>query len=200
MQEESLKELNEVWSNEIQKYEACRVAVLDLIKKVKTLEKEKSTKASFVTKMEVFEKKWTEVTRKVKLVSKVQKDTNQLWNMNQELKESLSKDVEALNKQLSQCTASHQKQPNASQVNSELTNLTTLKKKVEKTKDSLNVNSLAICSTITKVTNTTVQSEEFLKQVRQILTDHRCSKSSTVLYFRAQTTLIIPIYHYFFTE
>ena len=171
LQENGLKELNEVWSNDIQNYETCKKAVLELIKKVRILEKEKMTKETLVTKMEVFEKRWTEVTRKVKLISSVQQETNKLWNANQELKESLNKDVEALKLQLSSSNSSieNRQQQELPQVKTELTSLTNLKQKVEKTKDLLNVNSLALYSAIAKVTHTKCESEELITQVHMTL-------------------------------
>lgn len=140
----------------------------NLIKQIKTLEKEKVTKESFVTKMEIFEKKWTEVTKKVKLISNVQKETNKLWNINQELKENLSKDVDTLKSQVAQLVSSQQTQQSLSEVTSEMNSLATLRQKVEKTKDILNANSLAIYSAITKVTSTSMESEKFIEQVRNM--------------------------------
>ena len=116
--------------------------------------------------MEIFEKKWTEVTKKVKLISNVQKETNKLWNINQELKETLSKDVDTLKSQVAQLVSSQKTQQSLSQVTTEMNSLATLRQKVEKTKDILNANSLAIYSAITKVTSTPIESEKFIEQVK----------------------------------
>ena len=170
MQQDGLKEFNEVWSNEIQNYEGCKVSVANLIKQIKTLEKEKvEAKKSFITKMEVFEKKWVEVTKTIKVISCVQKETNKLWNINQELKETLSKDVDTLNSQVSQLVSSQQANNSLSQVSSEINSLATLRQKVEKTKDLLNANSLAIYSAISKVTSTPMESEMFIDEVKTFL-------------------------------
>ena len=168
LKQSGLKEFNEIWSNEIQSYEACKVSVASLIKKIKTLEKEKvEAKKSFITKMEVFEKKWVEVTKTIKIVSSVQKETNKLWNTNLELKETLSKDVDTLNSKVSQLVSSSQQtsQQNLSQVNSEINNLAALRQKVEKTKDLLNANSLSIYSAISKVSSVPMEPDSFINEV-----------------------------------
>ena len=172
LQQSGLKEFNEIWSNEIQNYEACKVSVASLIKKIKTLEKEKvEAKKTFITKMEVFEKKWVEVTKTIKIVSSVQKETNKLWNTNLELKETLSKDVDTLNIKVSQLVSSSQQtsQQNLSQVNSEINNLAALRQKVEKTKDLLNANSLSIYSAISKVSSTPMEPDNFINEVIYII-------------------------------
>jgi chromosome segregation ATPase len=159
-----------VWSNEIQNYEGCKVSVANLIKQIKTLEKEKvEAKKSFITKMEVFEKKWVEVTKTIKVVSSVQKETNKLWNINQELKETLSKDVETLHSQVAQLVSSQQANHSLSQISTEINSLATLRQKVETTKDLLNANSLAIYSAISKVTSAPMESEKFIDEVKTFL-------------------------------
>ena len=117
--------------------------------------------------MEVFEKKWVEVTKTIKIVSSVQKETNKLWNTNLELKETLSKDVDTLNGKVSQLVSSSQQtsQQNLSQVNSEINNLAALRQKVEKTKDLLNANSLSIYSAISKVSSTPTEPDNFINKV-----------------------------------
>ena len=168
LKQSGLKEFNEIWSNEIQSYEACKVSVASLIKKIKTLEKEKvEAKKTFITKMEVFEKKWVEVTKTIKIVSSVQKETNKLWNTNLELKETLSKDVDTLNSKVSQLVSSSQQtsQQNLSQVNSEINNLAALRQKVEKTKDLLNANSLSIYSAISKVSSAPMEADSYINEV-----------------------------------
>ena len=156
-----------MWSNEIQNYEGCKVSVANLIKQIKTLEKEKvEAKKSFITKMEVFEKKWVEVTKTIKVITSVQKETNKLWNINQELKETLSKDVDTLNSQVAQLVSSQQTNNSLSQISSEINSLATLRQKVEKTKDLLNANSLAIYSAISKVSSAPMESEKFIDEVK----------------------------------
>ena len=120
--------------------------------------------------MEVFEKKWVEVTKTIKIISSVQKETNKLWNINQELKETLNKDVETLNSQVTQLVTSEQANQSLTQINSEINSLATLRQKVEKTKDLLNTNSLAIHSAISKVMSSTIESKPFLDEVNMILT------------------------------
>ena len=115
--------------------------------------------------MEIFEKKWVEVTKTIKAITIVQKETNKLWNVNQELKETLGKDVETLNSQVAQLVSSQQANQSLSQVNSEINNLAKLRQKVEKTKDLFNANSLAIYSSISKVSSTQMESENFIEQV-----------------------------------
>ena len=121
--------------------------------------------------MEVFEKKWVEVTKTIKIVSSVQKETNKLWNTNLELKETLSKDVDTLNGKVSQLVSSSQQtsQQNLSQVNSEINNLAALRQKVEKTKDLLNANSLSIYSAISKVSSTPMEPDNFINEVIYII-------------------------------
>ena len=141
----------------------------NLIKQIKTLEKEKvEAKKSFVSKMEVFEKKWVEVTKTIKVISSVQKETNKLWNINQELKGTLNKDVETLNGQVTQLISSQQSNQNLSQINSEINSLATLRQKVEKTKDLLNTNSLAIHSVLSKVMSSPSESKPFIDEVNVI--------------------------------
>ena len=142
--------------------------VINQEEKIKTLEKEKvEAKKTFITKMEVFEKKWVEVTKTIKIVSSVQKETNKLWNTNLELKETLSKDVDTLNSKVSQLVSSSQQtsQQNLSQVNSEINNLAALRQKVEKTKDLLNANSLSIYSAISKVSSNPMEPDNFINEV-----------------------------------
>ena len=130
------------------------------------MEKENITKESFVVKMDMFEKKWTEVTKKVKIISSVQKETNKLWNSHQELKEKLNKDVDTLKTQVDRLVSSEQTPPNLSKINSQIDGLATLRQNVEKTKELLTASSLAIYSTITKGANTTtIQSETFIDKV-----------------------------------
>ena len=165
-----MKHFNEALSTEIQQYESCKTSVANLIKQIKILEKEKvEAKKSFVSKMEVFEQKWVEVTKTIKIISSVQKETNKLWTLNQQLKENLNKDVETLNSQVNELVSSQQANQSLSQINSEIDNLAKLRQKVEKTKDLLTKNSTAIHSAISKVTSSQIESKSSIQEVSRIL-------------------------------
>ena len=170
LETDGLKVFNEALTSEIQQYESCKASVANLIKQIKILEKEKvEAKKSFVSKMEVFEQKWVEVTKTIKVISSVQKETNKLWTINRQLKETLNKDVETLNGQVNQLVSSQQANQSLSQVNTEIDNLATLRQKVEKTKDLLTKNSIAIHSAISKVTSSLVESKSFVQEVSALI-------------------------------
>ena len=170
LEKDGLKHFNEALSTEIQQYESCKASVANLIKQIKILEKEKvEAKKSFVSKMEVFEQKWVEVTKTIKIISSVQKETNKLWTLNQQLKENLNKDVETLNSQVNELVSSQQANQSLSQISSEIDNLAKLRQKVEKTKDLLTKNSTAIHSAISKVTSSQIESKSFIQEVSRIL-------------------------------